>query len=1018
MKRKNLLIGSIGLAAVAGALVLSPWNWGGQDGAYSSTPLSVLQEQAASDAQKWLEARYIDVTTGQKVTQERLLELYAQEQARPKNGTVVFEELGPDNIGGRTRAILPDRTNINRVWAGGVSGGLFISENKATTWTRLASFPGLPYISSIAQTADGTVFVATGSNNEQWNGNGVYMTQDAGQTWTIVPGTATLPTITEIVTPDAGNTVWMATNAGVRTFTVGASSLTPVTIAAGGCGALQISKDGQVLIAAMSSNRAFVSTDGGSTWTDQSGTAANNKVPTNAGRIEFAISPTKNSSNNYSLYAVRTSSNLLGMHVSHDNGQTWNQFVGASGVGSNLDIYRDQGTYNSIVSVLPNDPEKILIGGIDIWQWKQTVNNPPSGGFDKLSQWFVAPTSNVYVHADNHELKWDNNNRLYIGNDGGIGISNDLGANFYPANRGFNITQFYGIGMDRDGRVIGGTQDNGTLYNDFSLSTMKEFSQVGGGDGFEAEISFFNPSVMFSSIYYGAISRSGDRGQSFAPFYPNFPAGYSQVGVSGANFPFHTEYVLAETFDNNSKDSVSFVPGRNYAAGSLVKVPSMASGDTINYITPTALYYDDTVFFDPSLTVTDYKITNNATNAIIDLGQVDSWSIFYDANPPATAPEVGDTVLVNGTIKIPVGSVTTYLHYYAKNPITNQIFDLGEETEGYNVSWNPIRVADPFQSWFVMFVNANGGELWATRDALRFSVLETKWIKIATGIGGNSFSSIDIEFSRDLNHCFVSSGTRVWRIDGLGDIYSQDPNFDALVDAAAGSKVQVFGSSCEGIALNPNDPDDLIILQGFGGTISRSANATAANPSFTPLTNLGVGAYDAIIDREDDDIIVVGTAFGVKVSINGGGTWTDASLGFENVPVYEVRQNWRTYNEGNRRPGEIYLGTFGRGIWASASLLGINEDNSSENVKKSPKLKLYPNPTTDVSTIAFDLAKNSTVTVKIFNIAGQLVKTVEEKNVSAGSQTMNLNVSNLPNGTYIVKFSAGMQQETSKFIKL
>ena len=82
----------------------------------------------------------------------------------------------------------------------------------------------------------------------------------------------------------------------------------------------------------------------------------------------------------------------MSMHVSHDNGQTWNQFVGASGPPNEFDIYRNQGTYNSILSVDPTDSERLLIGGIDVWEWKQTVNNPPSGGFEKISLWFVNPS--------------------------------------------------------------------------------------------------------------------------------------------------------------------------------------------------------------------------------------------------------------------------------------------------------------------------------------------------------------------------------------------------------------------------------------------------------------------------------------------------------------------------------------------------------------------------------------------------------------------------------------------------
>ena len=114
------------------------------------------------------------------------------------------------------------------------------------------------------------------------------------------------------------------------------------------------------------------------------------------------------------------------MHVSHDSGLNWTKFVGESGPPNEFDIYRNQGYYNTIVSVNPTDPEEIYIGGIDIWRWNQTVDNPPSGGFEKVSQWFVNPTTPIYVHADNHEMQWDANNRLYVGNDGGIGITEDF----------------------------------------------------------------------------------------------------------------------------------------------------------------------------------------------------------------------------------------------------------------------------------------------------------------------------------------------------------------------------------------------------------------------------------------------------------------------------------------------------------------------------------------------------------------------------------------------------------------
>jgi hypothetical protein len=1038
MKRNKLIIGSAGIIAIAAIFAVSPWNFTGSNGLYEQKDLSSLDKKSSEDAKEWLQARFIDEETGQPISQEKLAQITTQLRKAPKNKSIEFIEQGPDNIGGRTRAIQVDRTWYERVWAGGVSGGLFVSSTRANSWARVESYTAAgasPYISSMTQTPDGTLFVATGSNQESWLGNGVWYTTDFGDTWAKIPGVAES---TEVESSNADNYVWIATSSGLKKWKLGDAAVTSITVTSGACAALKVSKDGNVIVAGMGSNKTFVSVDGGASFQDKSGTSAG-LVPSGSPRIEYAISPNKNSNNMYSVYAVRTNSNLMGMSVSHDNGITWSQFVGASGTPSNLDIFRDQGTYNSIVSVTPNDPEKILIGGIDIWQWKQTVNNPPSGGFEKLSEWFLPQYANKYVHADNHEMKWDALNRLYIGNDGGIGISNDYGQNWFPANRGYNVTQFYGIAFDRHGAVMGGTQDNGTLYNDHTLSTYKEFIEVNGGDGFACEISFFNPDVMFSSIYYNSISRSGDRGQTWSSFVPSFPGTYDPVGSSGVNHPFHSSLFLAEYLDPNSEDSVTFIPTQNYSAGSVIKIPSLSTGDSMSYTTPVALYFSDTLQYDPSLTAEDVSVINAINDQEVFLGNY-TWTPFSSASQQ-DPPLVGDSLLVifpAGADTVVVESLGTYNHYYGENSATGEIVSMGNDTEIYNVAWDTLRIQDPYQSWFLVYVNANGGELWGTRNALRLSVQDPQWVNIARGLGSafqgsNGTITVDVEFSKNLDHCYISCGTNgVWRLDGLGSVYTSDPNFKQKVGyigtpvpnpPTATTLTKISTQNYQGIAVNPTDADDLVCFAGFGGVNRRTLNATAAAPTFTGLGAItspsNVACYDGIIDRNDSDIIVVGTADGVYVTEDGGSTWNSASTGFEGVPVFHVRQSWRTWNEGNFRPGEIYIGTYGRGIWSSTAYLGVNENGQpSDAASFKTKLKTYPNPTTENTTLTFNLAETSTVTVNVYSISGVLVKSITKKNVSAGAQTLTIDGDDLQNGTYIVKFLAGKQNETVKFIKM
>ena len=1047
MKRNNLIIGSVGVIATAALIAVSPWKSTDSEGTYTQESFSSLTKKSANDAKLWMERRYLDPETGERISNKKLQQIDLAISQMEKSRAVTFAEQGPDNIGGRTRAIQVDVANNDVVWAGGVSGGLFKSLNGANTWERVDSYEALcsPFISSMCQFSDGTLFVATGSNDEGWGGDGVWYTQDAGASWTQVPGTSSFSSgrVTEVVAPTNGTTLWMTSPNGLKKWNMGDATLTNVTTGSGGCNALACSPNGQVIVAAIASNKTYVSSDFGATFADKSGPSAGGTVPNGAGRIEYAVSSVTNSSGNYSVYAVRTGSNLQGMNVSHDNGNTWSQFVGSSGTPSNLDIYRNQGGYNSVVSVTPQNPEKILIGGIDIWKWEQTSNNPPSGGFEKLSEWFLQPTSSKYVHADNHEMKWDGN-KLYIGNDGGIGVTFNPEVAFYPANRGYNVTQFYGIAFDKNGAVLGGTQDNGSLYNDHQLSTFLEFTEVSGGDGFQCEISFYNPKIMFTTSQFGSGLRSSDGGQTIESFVPNpLPGGYDPFGTDGsANHPFHTKIFLAEYYDLNSEDSVTYIPDANISTGTTILVPSAASGDSIEYTLTSPLYYDDTLDYDPALSVTETSIVDSITgqNVFLDLYP---WSHVGTSGSGMVPPLVGDSIQVTfptGVDTMVVEALGSYTHYYSENAASLAIYDMGVDSVLYNIAWNDVTVQDPYQSWYFMFVNANGGELWGTRNALRLSAPDEQWGVVVQGIGGGTFNNVDVEFSKDLNHIYISSGgSTVTRLDSLGSLYTSSATFmeDAFYHEAgvpvatvppnATSKITFNpGGTVEGLCVNPSDADDVLVVTGFGSNnIKRSVNATGAAPTFSNVGSIpgNPGTYDAIIDRNDDQILVVGTSHGVFVTEDGGTSWEDGSLGFCGTPVYEVRQSWRTWDEGNFRPGEIYIGTFGRGIWSSASYLSTDNDHADGNGGTSidefdTNLFPYPNPTSASTSLSFELANTSDVTIQVYNLSGRLVKSINKKNMSQGSQVVDIKGADLATGTYVVKMFAGKQQATTKFVKM
>ena len=77
----------------------------------------------------------------------------------------------------------------------------------------------------------------------------------------------------------------------------------------------------------------------------------------------------------------------------------------------------------------------------------------------------------------------------------------------------------------------------------------------------------------------------------------------------------------------------------------------------------------------------------------------------------------------------------------------------------------------------------------------------------------------------------------------------------------------------------------------------------------------------------------------------------------------------------------------------------------------------YPNPFNPSTTIKFALPKTSVVTLKVYNVSGQLVNTlISNETVTAGTQEVSFNASNLSSGIYFYTIEAGSFKETKKMM--
>lgn len=89
---------------------------------------------------------------------------------------------------------------------------------------------------------------------------------------------------------------------------------------------------------------------------------------------------------------------------------------------------------------------------------------------------------------------------------------------------------------------------------------------------------------------------------------------------------------------------------------------------------------------------------------------------------------------------------------------------------------------------------------------------------------------------------------------------------------------------------------------------------------------------------------------------------------------------------------------------------------SIDEVEKVAITALYPNPSVDYATVAYKLDVRSSINIEVYNILGDLIKTVTPGFINAGEKETLLNVRDLAPGNYFVKLT--VNDELSDVMKL
>jgi photosystem II stability/assembly factor-like uncharacterized protein len=374
------------------------------------------------------------------------------------------------NASGRITSLVVDPADPRTVYVGSAGGGVWKSVDGGNNWLPLTDTTASLAIGALAIDSTGRILYAgTGEDNHAEDalaGAGILKSTDAGRSWALIGAQFAGQRIGGLAidrTVAGGQRVVAATSAGLYLSTNGGGSWS--LLRAGGT--LQIIQDpnrperwwaSQSDFCASERGAILTSLDRGISWSIAF------HSPARVSRIGLGVGPGGVA---YVAGADCGSSdppsgNLIYVEKTLDGGATWASIPLTTPGLTNYfrdDNIRGQGYYDNLIAVDPHDPNHAIFGGV-------TLLATRDGGAS------FTDAGRVYhggaIHPDVHAAVFTAPDTLYVGTDGGIWQTHNLGGTGTPAdwtnlNSNLGTVQFFeGTALDSQ-HFLGGTQDNGSV---------------------------------------------------------------------------------------------------------------------------------------------------------------------------------------------------------------------------------------------------------------------------------------------------------------------------------------------------------------------------------------------------------------------------------------------------------------------------------------------------------------------------------------------------------------------------
>jgi len=977
-------------------------------------------------------------------------------------------ERGPNNVGGRTRALLfdPNDATGNTVLVGGVSGGLWKNTNissDTSTWIKNNTFPENLSISKIISDPNNNqiFYIGTGESYTSGDaiGNGVWKSTNAGVTWTKILGETGISTQQIVQNLTINSPVGVAGNySSIMTTSFGPSINTPITAdiilvndgSTPNSDACASATSGAVLPAGSMTGKIALIRGGTCIY------PLKLKAVQNAGAIAAIVMNYVPNSGPMIMAGADTTITIPSISISKEDGDllevaavagtvnvTLNpnpvgQFTGIVSTGiqfvndmviknnagtSELYVaagdarYRDSAIINYIGS---NDYGlyKSINGGAS---WSTLIlPNSPSGNKTCPNNIEIATNGNIWVSSTDSATYRDGGGKVFLSTDEGLtfqlkhtvtgnggGRRVEIEASSTNANTLYVLTQL----KQSEPLTANHTIEVSLLKTtDAFATTPTVLSLPSGNEGREATYGFTGAQAFYDLMIESDPTNDQIIYVGGIDLYRSSNSGSSWTAISDWFSNVHSDQHAMVFKPGNPNIALFGNDGGVYYCGNL----SSATGNSTTAITSRNNDYNVTQFY--SVGVAPTQAVSNLNGDYFGAGAQDNGTQYFDGVAAGINSSIesqgGDgayTLFDQGSDKYYISNYV-YNNSINYNSIQNGTTRTINSESGSNGAFiSPMALDSSLDILYSDYTSATGVATIRRYTNLRSGVVGKTALTNALLTGRPTALTVS-KYTTATTTLFV--GTINGKILKITNANGTPTWLDLTATLSP-----IVGSISD-IELGTSESQIFVTVHNYGVTsIWYTSNGNIANPTWSSIEgNLPDIPVKCILQNPLNNAeLIVGTEIGVWFTngFNPTGTtiqsltWNQSYNGMSNVKVVDMDIQ---VDSGTPTAYNVYAASYGRGIFSGQfknPLLSIENNDITKNF-----IKIYPTINNGDITISSEKFYGETK-VSLFDLTG---RKIYDTKIIINANSNEIRLGNLSTGEYVLKLSGDGFDTTKKLI--